>query len=122
MLMQQHTTPHQRTHTDAHLGGGEQETFEKAKLFYAQRNVYLTGSVLFLFFVLSRFCGAMVELMKMEEKAEVLKQQAARTSSEYMKRTWASGGGGLRNLPATQLLIIRNHPHPRHSAGQGPGV
>eukprot|EP00842_Homolaphlyctis_polyrhiza_P005064 jgi/Hompol1/5559/HPOL_004562-RA len=63
-------------HTDATL---------HAKLFFAQRNLYLTGSVLFLSLVLNRFFALIVELFKNEEKTEVLKAQAAKTSKEYMK-------------------------------------
>ena len=56
-----------------------------AKKFYAQRNMYLTGSVIFLSLVLDRFYAMVLELIKNEEKAEVLKQQAAKTSKEYLK-------------------------------------
>jgi hypothetical protein len=54
-------------------------------MFYAQRNVYLTGSTIFLALILNRFYYMVLELLKNEEKAEVLKQQAAKTSKEYMK-------------------------------------
>ncbi|KAI8925689.1 B-cell receptor-associated protein 31-like-domain-containing protein [Entophlyctis helioformis] len=62
--------------SDAHL---------HAKMFHAQRNIYLTGSVIFLSLVLNRFYNMIVELLKNEEKTEVLKQQAAKTSKEYLK-------------------------------------
>ncbi|KAJ3226758.1 hypothetical protein HK099_004176 [Clydaea vesicula] len=65
--------------------GGAGDTFLHAKMFYAQRNMYLTGSVLFLSLILNRFHTLILELMKNEEKSEVLKQQAAQQSKEYMK-------------------------------------
>ncbi|KAI8914601.1 B-cell receptor-associated protein 31-like-domain-containing protein [Gorgonomyces haynaldii] len=48
-----------------------------AKKFYAQRNMYLTGSVLFLSLVLDRFYQMVLEL--------VLKQQAVKQSKELLK-------------------------------------
>jgi hypothetical protein len=60
------------------------DSFLHAKLFQAQRNMYLTGSVIFLSLVLNRFFSLIVELQKNEEKTEVLKQQAAKTTKEYL--------------------------------------
>ncbi|KAH6560478.1 hypothetical protein BASA62_010488 [Batrachochytrium salamandrivorans] len=74
------TDEHGHAHADVHA-----ESMVRAKLFYAQRNLYLTGSVVFLSLVLNRFFGMVFELMKNEEKSEVLKLQAAKTSKEYLK-------------------------------------
>jgi hypothetical protein len=60
------------------------DSFLHAKLFQAQRNMYLTGSVIFLSLVLNRFFNMIVELQKNEEKTDVLKQQAAKTTKEYL--------------------------------------
>ncbi|KAL3896503.1 MAG: hypothetical protein SGCHY_004037, partial [Lobulomycetales sp.] len=61
------------------------DTFQHAKMFYAQRNLYLTGSVLFLALILNRFHSMITELVKGTENIEVLKKQAATTSKEYMR-------------------------------------
>ncbi|OAJ43279.1 hypothetical protein BDEG_26651 [Batrachochytrium dendrobatidis JEL423] len=71
---------HGHSHADAHT-----ESMVRAKMFYAQRNLYLTGSVVFLSLVLNRFFAMVFELMKNEEKSEVLKSQATKTSKEYLK-------------------------------------
>lgn len=47
--------------------------------------MYLTGSVLFLSLVLHRFFSLIGELVKNDERSEVLRGQAAKTSNEYMK-------------------------------------
>lgn len=51
------------------------DTFQHAKMFYAQRNLYLTGSVLFLGLILNRFHSMITELVKGTENSEVLKSQ-----------------------------------------------
>ena len=61
------------------------DSYTHAKMFYAQRNVYLTGSTIFLALILNRFYYMVLELLKNEEKALVLKEQAAKTSKEYLK-------------------------------------
>lgn len=47
--------------------------------------MYLTGSVLFLSLVLDRFYSVLLDLVRNEERSEVLKTQAAKTSKEYLK-------------------------------------
>lgn len=54
-------------------------------MFYAQRNMYLTGSILFLALILNRFYQMISELVTNDAKNEVLKQQAAKTNAAYMK-------------------------------------
>jgi B-cell receptor-associated protein 31 len=54
-------------------------------MFYAQRNMYLTGSVIFLSLVLNRFLSMMADISKNEQRNDVLKQQAAKSSKEYLK-------------------------------------
>jgi B-cell receptor-associated protein 31 len=72
-------------HSHGHTHDSRTDTYLHAKMFYAQRNVYLTGSCIFLALILNRFHSMVLELLKNEEKAEVLKQQAAKNSKEYMK-------------------------------------
>ncbi|KAF8981488.1 hypothetical protein BGZ46_002702 [Entomortierella lignicola] len=54
-----------------------------AKRFYAQRNMYLTGFTLFLSLILNRTFVMILDLLKSEEKMEVVKKQAAQQSKEY---------------------------------------
>ena len=61
------------------------DAYLHAKMFYAQRNIYLTGATIFLALVLIRFFSMILDLVKQEEKAFVLKSQATKTSKEYMK-------------------------------------
>ncbi|KAJ3079517.1 hypothetical protein HK102_003731 [Quaeritorhiza haematococci] len=61
------------------------DTFLHAKLFYAQRNMYLTGSYLFLSLILYRFHGMIMELIKNEQKCEAVTKQAAQAQKEYMR-------------------------------------
>lgn len=61
------------------------DSYVHAKLFYAERNLYLTGSVLFLSLIFGRFHATLQELFRNEEKAEALKQQAAKNQKEYLK-------------------------------------
>ncbi|KAF9349482.1 hypothetical protein BGX26_012235 [Mortierella sp. AD094] len=59
------------------------ETNVAAKRFYAQRNMYLTGFTLFLSLILNRTFVMIVDLLKSEEKMEIVKKQAAQQSKEY---------------------------------------
>ncbi|KAG0328142.1 hypothetical protein BG000_000637 [Podila horticola] len=54
-----------------------------AKRFYAQRNMYLTGFTLFLSLILNRTFFMILDLLKSEERMEVIKKQAAQQSKEY---------------------------------------
>ncbi|KAG0326921.1 hypothetical protein BG004_002878, partial [Podila humilis] len=54
-----------------------------AKRFYAQRNMYLTGFTLFLSLILNRTFFMILDLLKSEEKMEIIKKQAAQQSKEY---------------------------------------
>ncbi|KAF9173347.1 hypothetical protein BGX20_003442 [Mortierella sp. AD010] len=54
-----------------------------AKRFYAQRNMYLTGFTLFLSLILNRTFILILDLLKSEEKMEIVKKQAAQQSKEY---------------------------------------
>ncbi|KAG0240729.1 hypothetical protein BGX31_001709 [Mortierella sp. GBA43] len=56
-----------------------------AKRFYAQRNMYLTGFTLFLSLILNRTFFLIVDLVKSEEKMEVIKKQAEQQSKEYKR-------------------------------------
>lgn len=67
-----------------HHHDAKTDSFVYAKLFQAQRNMYLTGSVIFLSLVLNRFYNMLIDIVKNEEKMEVLKQQAAKTTKEYL--------------------------------------
>ncbi|KAL2916172.1 Endoplasmic reticulum transmembrane protein 3 [Polyrhizophydium stewartii] len=57
---------HSHHHHDHH----DHSSHQRAKLLLAQRNFYLTGSVMFLSAVLSRFVSMIKELTKNEEKTE----------------------------------------------------
>ncbi|ORZ26485.1 B-cell receptor-associated protein 31-like-domain-containing protein [Lobosporangium transversale] len=65
---------HHHAHTDTSVA---------AKRFYAQRNMYLTGFTLFLSLILNRTFFTILDLIKSEEKMEVVKKQAAQQSKEY---------------------------------------
>ncbi|KAG0365871.1 hypothetical protein BGZ54_006092 [Gamsiella multidivaricata] len=59
------------------------ETSIAARRFYAQRNMYLTGFTLFLSLILNRTFFLILDLLKSEEKMEIVKKQAAQQSKEY---------------------------------------
>ena len=69
---------------DHHHHNADTENLLKVKIFRAQRNMYLTGAVIFLSLVLNRFYRLIVDLAQSEEKMEILKQQAAKTTKEYL--------------------------------------
>lgn len=69
---------------DHHHHNADTENLLKVKIFRAQRNMYLTGAVIFLSLVLNRFYRLIVDLAQNEEKMEILKQQAAKTTKEYL--------------------------------------
>ncbi|KAI9031351.1 B-cell receptor-associated protein 31-like-domain-containing protein [Hyaloraphidium curvatum] len=54
-----------------------------ARLWRAQRNLYLTGFTLFLGIVLYRFFGTLLELQQHEDKAAAVKKQAEGARKEY---------------------------------------
>lgn len=61
------------------------ESLHRARTFYAQRNLYLTGSVVFLTLILNRFQAMLVDVFKSDERMSVLKKQADQTAKEYLK-------------------------------------
>jgi hypothetical protein len=90
------------------------DSFIHAKLFQAQRNMYLTGSVIFLSLVLNRFFYLIQELQKNTEKTEVLKQQAAKTTKEYLKlldkeQEWKSAEGLKKELEIVKKQAEQTH-------------
>jgi uncharacterized protein YrzB (UPF0473 family) len=78
------TQEHQEDHDHHHHHDAKTDSFLHAKLFQAQRNMYLTGSVIFLSLVLNRFYKMLIDIVRNEEKMEILKQQAAKTTKEYL--------------------------------------
>ncbi|KAG0364686.1 putative endoplasmic reticulum protein [Gamsiella multidivaricata] len=68
---------------DHHHHNPHAETSMAARRFYAQRNMYLTGFTLFLSLILNRTFFMILDLMKSEEKMEIVKKQAAQQSKEY---------------------------------------
>ncbi|KAF9435451.1 hypothetical protein BGZ76_006264 [Entomortierella beljakovae] len=54
-----------------------------AKRFYAQRNMYLTGFTLFLSLILNRTFVMIIDLLRSEEKMEIVKKQADQQAKEY---------------------------------------
>ncbi|KAJ3162915.1 hypothetical protein HDU88_006555 [Geranomyces variabilis] len=63
----------------------EGDAFHRANVFREQRNLYLTGAVLFLSLLLNRFFAMIAELMSNETKSETLKKQAAKQSTDYLR-------------------------------------
>ncbi|KAG0310368.1 hypothetical protein BGZ97_012606 [Linnemannia gamsii] len=61
------------------------ESTVAARRFYAQRNMYLTGFTLFLSLILNRTFFMILDLLKSEEKMEIVKKQAAQQSKEYQR-------------------------------------
>lgn len=80
-------TQEKHDRNEDHNMGGRSDSYLHAKLFQAQRNMYLTGSVIFLSLVLNRFYNMIVELAKNEEKTEVqydlMKGSQAASSKDY---------------------------------------
>ncbi|KAG0269945.1 hypothetical protein DFQ27_001494 [Actinomortierella ambigua] len=70
-------------HGHHHHADARTETSFAARKFYAQRNMYLTGFTLFLSLILNRTFFMILDLLKSEEKMEVIKKQAAQQSKEY---------------------------------------
>ncbi|KAG9319368.1 hypothetical protein KVV02_005678 [Mortierella alpina] len=68
-----------------HHHGHGSETNVAARRFYAQRNMYLTGFTLFLSLILNRTFFMILDLLKSEEKMEIVKKQAAQQSKEYQR-------------------------------------
>ncbi|KAF9302870.1 hypothetical protein BGZ74_004709 [Mortierella antarctica] len=64
---------------------GHTETAFATKRFYYQRNMYLTGFTLFLSLILNRTFVMLLDLVKSEERMEVVKKQAAQQSKEYTR-------------------------------------
>ncbi|KAG0248040.1 hypothetical protein BG011_000595 [Mortierella polycephala] len=58
-----------------HHGHGSESNLA-ARRFYAQRNMYLTGFTLFLSLILNRTFFMILDLLKSEEKMEIVKKQA----------------------------------------------
>ncbi|KAJ3159973.1 hypothetical protein HDU86_001238 [Geranomyces michiganensis] len=69
----------------AHHHHHEGDAFHRANVFREQRNLYLTGAVLFLSLLLNRFFAMIAELMSNETKSETLKKQAAKQSTDYLR-------------------------------------
>ncbi|KAI9307331.1 B-cell receptor-associated protein 31-like-domain-containing protein [Cunninghamella echinulata] len=57
----------------------------KAKKFYAQRNLYLTGFTLFLSLILERTSTLVIQMLKREEELEIVKQDTAGVSKDQEK-------------------------------------
>ncbi|KAF9925848.1 hypothetical protein FBU30_004436 [Linnemannia zychae] len=72
------------TNSDGHYHPHAESTIA-AKRFYAQRNMYLTGFTLFLSLILNRTFFMILDLIKSEEKMEIVKKQAAQQSKEYQR-------------------------------------
>ncbi|KAF8981996.1 hypothetical protein BGZ52_002280 [Haplosporangium bisporale] len=64
---------------------GHIEAAFATKRFYYQRNMYLTGFTLFLSLILNRTFVMLLDLVKSEERMEVVKKQAAQQSKEYTR-------------------------------------
>ncbi|CAO3572223.1 unnamed protein product [Mortierella alpina] len=73
------------TNDSPHHHNPHAETTVAARRFYAQRNMYLTGFTLFLSLILNRTFFMILDLLKSEEKMEIVKKQAAQQSKEYSR-------------------------------------
>ncbi|KAF9584091.1 hypothetical protein BGW38_007601 [Lunasporangiospora selenospora] len=73
----------EEVNNDSHHHNPHTETTVAARRFYAQRNMYLTGFTLFLSLILNRTFFMILDLLKSEEKMEIVKKQAAQQSKEY---------------------------------------
>ncbi|KAL7752845.1 Endoplasmic reticulum transmembrane protein 3 [Sorochytrium milnesiophthora] len=57
----------------------------RSKMFYAQRNLYLTGFTLFLSLILNRFYTLNKELFTHQEKVDAVEKQAKNARKEYLR-------------------------------------
>ncbi|KNE66346.1 hypothetical protein AMAG_11489 [Allomyces macrogynus ATCC 38327] len=81
-LSQQHHGVEIDSHHHQHVGYPINDMDPRAKLFQAQRNMYLTGSALFLLFVINVLRGLLVEVVRAETKLAALVAQAANNSRQ----------------------------------------
>ena len=56
----------------------------KAKKFYAQRNLYLTGFTLFLSLIVTRTSALVIEMLKREEELKRVKSEASNSGKARM--------------------------------------
>ncbi|KAF9181514.1 hypothetical protein BGZ51_005387 [Haplosporangium sp. Z 767] len=92
-----------------HLHNPQSETTVAARRFYAQRNMYLTGFTLFLSLILNRTFFMILDLLKSEEKMEIVKKQAAQQSKEY-ERVLASETTLKKELKELQAIVESHEP------------
>ncbi|KAG0222067.1 hypothetical protein BGW41_006225 [Actinomortierella wolfii] len=94
-------------HGHHHHGTVQTETSFAARKFYAQRNMYLTGFTLFLSLILNRTFFLILDLLKSEEKMEIIKKQAAQQSKEY-ERLLASETALKKELKAMEDIVAQH--------------
>ncbi|KAG0254411.1 hypothetical protein BG011_005789 [Mortierella polycephala] len=87
-----------------HLHTPHSETTVAARRFYAQRNMYLTGFTLFLSLILNRTFFMILDLLKSEEKMEIVKKQAQQQSKEY-ERVLTSETTLKKELKELQAIV-----------------
>ncbi|KAJ3017773.1 hypothetical protein HKX48_003388 [Thoreauomyces humboldtii] len=88
-LLRKDTPGNVREGTVDYMSSGHGDTsYQKSRVFYEQRNLYLTGAVLFLSLLLNRYIALITELVSIETKAEALKSQAAKQSTDYLVESW----------------------------------
>ncbi|KNE65249.1 hypothetical protein AMAG_10894 [Allomyces macrogynus ATCC 38327] len=81
-LSQQHHGVEIDSHHHHHVGYPINDMDPRAKLFQAQRNMYLTGSALFLLFVINVLRGLLVDIVRAETKLAALVAQAANNNRQ----------------------------------------
>ncbi|KAF9979087.1 hypothetical protein BGZ73_006324 [Actinomortierella ambigua] len=94
-------------HGHHHHADARTETSFAARKFYAQRNMYLTGFTLFLSLILNRTFFLILDLLKSEEKMEVIKKQAAQQSKEY-ERVLASETALKKEVKTLEEIVAQH--------------
>ncbi|KAG0346254.1 hypothetical protein BG004_002056 [Podila humilis] len=77
------------------------------KRFLYQRNMYLTGYTLFLSLILNRTFTMLLDLVKSEEKMEVVKKQASQQSQEF-NRLLESEAALKKELQALTEIVAKD--------------
>ncbi|KAJ1498902.1 hypothetical protein HMI54_012284 [Coelomomyces lativittatus] len=97
MVRAQNEVIAEKAHHHHHDAGSE--ALLRSKMFYAQRNMYLTGFTLFLSLILNRFYYLICDVIKQEERYQTLLKK----SQSSAKPTEPTGQKSKDNLALTTL-------------------
>ncbi|OBZ85332.1 Uncharacterized protein C9E9.04 [Choanephora cucurbitarum] len=94
--------------SDGHHHDYSYETNLKARKFYAQRNLYLTGFTLFLSLILERTSTLLIQMLKHDEELEYAKKENLSSQEDQkrlveMERTYESKIKNLRE----ELMVLQ---------------